>query len=124
PHETRGVVELRLQDGDVRLRGTDSGLLVLRRRGRGECTRARVADSCARDGDSGVRLRDRGARRLKLCLRLLKIRARLLDLRLRDRRVELRDDLPLLDLRVEVGVQSRDRARSLTTDLHGRDGLK
>ena len=71
-----------------------------------------------------MRLRDRGARLLELCLRLFEVRARLPDLRLRDGRVELRNDLPLLDLRVEVGVERGDRSRRLAADLHGRDGLQ
>ena len=58
--KARGVVELRLEHGDVRLRGADSGLLILSRRGRGERPCARVTYPCARHGDTGVRLRDRG----------------------------------------------------------------
>jgi hypothetical protein len=41
---------------------------------------------------------------------LFEIRALLRDLRLEDRRVELGDDLPLADVRIEVGVEGCDGA--------------
>ena len=52
------------------------------------------------------------------------VRLLLLDLRLRERRIEPRDDLALLDDRVEVGVELLDRPGHLRADLYGRHRLE
>src|SRR6185436_14705283 len=46
----------------------------------------------------------------------------LLDLGLERRRVELGEELPLLDAAVEVGVEAGDHAGDLAADLNGRHG--
>ena len=56
--------------------------------------------------------------------RLIQVRRRLLQLRVEQRRIEPRDDLTLLDDRVEVGAEPRDVARHLAADLHGRHRLQ
>jgi hypothetical protein len=71
-------------------------------------TRAFVASTCARV---------RSARRCSTCAWKA-----LLDLRLEGRRIELGQELPLLDAAVEVGVKLRDHPRHLAADLDGRDG--
>src|SRR5262249_61923287 len=55
---------------------------------------------------------------------LIKVSARLMQLGLEERSVEPRDDLTLLDDRIEVGAEPLDVARHLTADLDRRHGLQ
>ena len=77
------------------------------------------------------RVRELHAYPVQIALRLREVRARLvqigvclLKLRLEQRRVEPRDDLALLDNRVEVRPEPLNIAGYLTADLNGRHRLQ
>ena len=117
----------RLLRREHRLSGVDRNLggveIALRQElSRTELLRARVL--LLRVGEL-----DFGALEVALCLgqvgaRLRQVGARLLQLRVEHRRLEPRDDLALLDDRVEVGAEPADVARHLAADHDGRDGLE
>ena len=69
-------------------------------------------------------VREVDAEPLEVGLRPDNVGVLLLDLGLDQRRVEPRDDLSLVDDRVEVGVELLDRAGHLGADIHGLHGLE
>ena len=90
-------------------------------RSRSRCASARftlhAADLGLLRGEPGARHRDRAVRGVE-------VGARLVDAQLEGLRVDARDDLVLLHLRVEVGVDLLHLAGDLRADLHGGDRVQ
>src|SRR5262249_56306579 len=55
---------------------------------------------------------------------LLEIGTRRSNLCLKESRVKLSHDLPLLDVRIEIGIERRDRPRDLASNLNRGDRLQ